>query len=235
MQIPKTIKENPRSFIQIPQSDEVIAIEQTHNGKDTYQQLESLAEEKMKLPYVHSFMIHRQNAFKASKGESPLFYADGTEVSKDISKDLWKRFSSGHQGGCWTGLDAYFTQEGDNWNSTWYIQTDLRVKKTHQSEKSLEGNKQPLDTTTLHEDCYAELKFNPQGLPIIKSINQKYKPEENIYFAYPRDKSVVWLGAGSGWADLGACRYPRNEYPALGVYASAKGASQIAKILSAKK
>lgn len=238
IQIPALIRKNPRSFIQIPQLNALIAVEQTHNGKNTYQQLESLAGEQMEMPSPFTFMTHRQYTFKASQGKSQLLYADNTEVPRNISKDLWKRLSSGHNGGCWTRLNALFIQEETHsspWHSdiSWYIETDLKVVNNKQG-KSLKGIRQPLDTTVLHENCYTTLAFNPQGLSIEKSSIQSYNAKKNIYFGYPQNGAVARFNADSDGASLSCIMYPTSRDASLGVFASARGAQAIAKILEGK-
>lgn len=243
--IPTPIRENPKSFVWAPESqiDTLIAVEQTYNGEDTYQQLESLAKEQLEIPSPFPFMTYRQDTYKASKGKTQLLYADNTEVPKNIATDLWKRLSSGHNGGCWTRLNALFLKEkkedkSSPWNystsTVWYMETDLQVINDEQ-DISLRGNRQPLNATVLDEDCYATLEFNRQGLPIKKSRIQFYNAGKNIYFVYPREGAGAWFGAVSDGAYLICGRDPTIRGTSLGVLASAKGARAIAKILGGRK
>jgi len=242
IQIPNAVKENPRSFIQIPQCDTVIAIEQTHNGKDMYQQLEGLAKESLEMPSPLYFMTHRNNTLEASQGRRQLVYADGTEVSRKIARDLWTRLSLPPQSVTNIRLNALFIKEEKEeyespWehsaSTNWYIETDLRIVEVD-GKKLLKGTRDFLDGSTLHEDGYAELTLNSQGFPTRKSPSQTYASEQNIIFHYPRSKTDAGFSADFDVAVLYCFGSPTVIISSLGTLASARGASQIEKMFRGK-
>jgi len=212
--LPDIVQRAPRNYIKIPQLNEVIAVNETHKGKDLYDTLDAVADEGLSSPYVPSFMRHWLNVKEAVvDGKGKLFYADGSLVQEDITEDLWKYLSSGHRGGCWTWLDALFTKEGKEWHLT----TDLKTVRQGKN-KTLQGNKQILESC-LREDCYVDLSFNTQGLATQESPNQNYSQGENIYLYHPRENCVAGFNADSDWADLCCYRLPSGRYGGLGVFA----------------
>ena len=212
--LPEIVTRNPRNYIKIPQLNEVIAVNETHKGKDLYDTLDAVADEGLSSPYVPSFMRHWLNVKEAVvDGKGKLFYADGSLVQEDITEDLWKYLSSGHRGGCWTWLDALFTKEGKEWHLT----TDLKTVRQGKN-KTLQGNKQILESC-LREDCYVDLSFNTQGLATQESPNQNYSQGENIYLYHPRENCGARFYADSDRAGLGCYRYPSNWDDDLGVFA----------------
>ncbi len=227
-EVPELVLKNPRGYIQISQDDSLIAIEETHGDQATNVQLKSLAQENMQMPSILRFMTHRNNVFQAVQGYRQLLYADGTPVNDAVKKDLWYLLSRN----CWIRLNGKFvTDEQDTQGVFWYLETDLRVTP----EGFLVGKRKPLDTATIHENCYMTLELNSQGLPIKRSPEKSYDPNKNIYFQSPRDDAIPRFCATSnranllcGWADC-------DISPSLRVFASVNGASNIVSILRGGK
>src|SRR3989344_6796335 len=212
--LPEIVQRAPRNYIKIPQLNEVIAINETHKGKDLYDTLDAVADEGLSSPYISSFMRHWMNVKEAvvdRKGK--LHYADGSQVPADSAEDLWKYLSSGHRGGCWTWLDALFTKEGNEW----YLTQDLKTVRQGQ-DQLLQGNKQKLEAC-LRKDCYVDLSFNTQGLATQESPTQNYSQGENIYFYHPRENCVARFYASSVRTGLGCNGDPSGRFGDLGVFA----------------
>lgn len=219
--LPKIITKNSHQYVYIPQHQGVvIALEETHKGKNMYDTLELLAGEELKVPSIERFMSHRANVKMAAEGNGTLVYADGTPVQKDVAVDLWKYMSSGHKGDCWTWLNARFKED----NQQWFIETDLEVIQDSQGKKFLQGTEGIL-LPCLREEAYVDLDFNAQGLPIRKAAQQQYNSAQSIYYRNPINDSVARFFADSYWAYLSCSGDPRGSDAALGVLACAEGAA----------
>jgi hypothetical protein len=213
IQIPSGI--NPRDYIQVPEHNIVIALAETHKSEDMYETLESLSKEGFKMPSIDEFMFHWNNVREAARGKTRLLYADGTSVKKDIAEDLWKYMSSGHRGGCWTWLNGLFLEDNG-----WHIETELEVKTDTSGKRYLKGKRELLEAP-VREDCYVNLDFNAQGMPVSKSSSQVYEQGKNIHFYHPRNGRVARFCAGSDGAYFGCVRIPGSADSSLGVFACA--------------
>ena len=211
---------NPREYIQVPEHNMVIALQETHNGKNMYDTLEALASEGLNMPSIAQFTRHFLNVQEASQSKRTLLYADGTPVSDDVAKDLWNYMSSTDRSRwngkpSWTWLNALFK----NKDKKWYIETDLEVKTDADGNKILQGRSEPLDAC-LMKDGWASLKFNNQGLATEASSLNGYKQEDNLYFWHPKNNCVAWFNASSGWVDFSCGEEPRDSNGRLGVLAA---------------
>jgi hypothetical protein len=214
-----SIAASPRSYIEIPDTNTVIAIAETHKGKNMFDTLEALVSENLEMPSIRNFMKHWMNVKGAAQGKTRLLYADGTPVGDDVSQDLWAYMSSGHRGGCWTWLNALF--KNDETNKKWYIETELKVKTNTKGERYLEGQREESKHSG-GKNCYVSLIFNEQGLPIVESSINVYRAGQNIYFVHPQADCVAGFYACSDGAVLGCGRGPSFAYPSLGVFASGR-------------
>ena len=187
------------------------------------------------MPRITQFMTHWNNLREAADNKRQLFYADGSLVDADVISDLWKYVSSGHRGGCWTWLNAYFQSSqnivASSANRPLEMLTDLKVIRTG-NNRDFVGTSTPLDSY-LHENAYVDLSFNAQGLPIptAKSIEQQYKQGKNIYFWQPVDGRVARFGANSAGSVLNCDRDPSNRVSQLGVFACAEGTDALKNIV----
>jgi len=217
---PEIVRNNPRSYIQVPQYDRgVIAVAESHKGSDLYETLEKVANEGLTVPRISFFRQHWENVRKAGLDKSEgLVYSDGTPVSEGDAVDLWKYFSSGHRGGCWTWLNARFRTEG----GSWYMDKNLTVGTNPAGEKILMGESEPLDCP-IRQDKWTELSFNEQGFPTMLAANQRNEPGKNMYFWHPRENAVAGFVADSGRAGLGCNWGAGVRNASLGVFACAAG------------
>jgi len=209
---------NPRAYIQIPQSPLVIALEETHKGKNFYNTLDDLAAENLSMPTPGIFMRHWLNVHQAAiKKTRKLYYANGNTVLEEDVQDLWKYMSSDHRDGCWTWLNALYGLD----KNEWYVKTNLKTLSVLDGEKYLDGNRSTL-ILPIQKNCYVTLNFNDQGMPITKSLLDNYKQGENIHFIRPpTDESVARFFAGTIGANLDCGRHPSNSSDSLGVFACA--------------
>ena len=212
--------QNPRGYIQVPQFNLAIALRETNKNLNMYSTLEALAGEGLKIPSPVQFMRHWLNVKEAAEGSRTLFYADGTPVNNDVSKDLWNYMSSRDRSPwngqiCHTWLNALFISE----NNKWYIENDLKVVPDARGNKTLQGSREKLPPTTLRTDGWVSLNFNEQGLPITHYSLTCYEQGENIHFYHPRSSSVARFKVGSYGAYLDCNGDPRNSDSDLGVRA----------------
>ena len=208
---------NPEDYIRIPNTNVVIARQETNKGlkwEDTHY---ALADNGLFMPTPDLFMPYFIQVRDASQGKVKLYTADNKEIPRDEIEDLWKYLSSGHRNGCWTWLNAKFQKlpQSNNWGT----ELDCRVNFSG-TEKKLTGSSGFLEDC-IREDCFVDLEFNKQGFPTKKSQDQKYKQGENIYYWHPRNNAVAWFLADSGWADLNCSRSPGDSVASLGVFSCA--------------
>ena len=213
-----------RNYIQVPQFGIVVAMRETHLGKNMFDTLEALAGERLKMPSQRQFMRHWLNVKESAEKKRKLVYADGTPVSYDVSRDLWGYMSSTDRSkfngkNCCTWLNSLFKEE----NGKWFVEEDLRVETDAQSRKYLRGTRVSLDNC-IGEKCYIDLNFNPQNLPTTKSSAEKYAQGKNLYFWHPKNESVAGFFADSDWAGLVCDRDPTGADSSLGVFSCAEGA-----------
>jgi len=213
---------NQQDYIRVPNTDTLISRAEQHKGLDWNNAHYNLADNGLFMPTPALFLPYFVNVRDATQGKITLYTADNKPVPRDEAEDLWKYLSSGHRGGCWTWLDAQFQKLPAS--SDWGVELDHRVDNTG-NEKKLIGNSGFLEDC-LREDCYVDLEFNLQGLPVRRSSTQSYKQGENIHYYHPRDEKVVGFVADSVWVDLYCVRNPGNSYSALGVFACAVGAPE---------
>ena len=184
------IKEN---FIYVPSINLYVAKEKIMHGLDWHNTHKELAKEKdRRMP-----LIYEETEFIKYLLANP----NGT---KDASKDEIQTITNEilEKRNPWRAehLDAYFEQRDDGM----YLLT---------KNKSIENK---LDAPIM-EDCYVELSFNNQGMPIKKSSNQDYNQGKNIFHYYPRAERVAGLGVNSGGACLICSWYSANSDSSLGV------------------
>jgi len=204
-------------YIQIPQHSTVIALEETHKGKDMYDTLEDLAKESLSMPTPGIFMRHWLNVKEAAVDKTRILkYSDGTPVKEEDVQNLWQYLSSDYGGTCWTWLNAQFESN----ECRRYIKTNLETK-IDQSGKYLDGTKSSL-ILPIQEDCYVTLDFNAQGMPTTKSPLNFYKQGENIYFSPPEDGAVARFHSDHSEAYLEGHGHPHYKDPNLGVFACAQ-------------
>ncbi len=214
--IPTSI--DPSEYIQIPGLTTVIAKQESCKGKKWYDAHFALAESGLYMPRIDQFIRYVMHVKDAAEGRTTLHDAAHNALPQTEAEDLYKYFTSGHRGGCWTWLDAVFPEE----NGILVLETDHRVIQRG-PDQELEGKKMLL-ICPLREDSYVTLAFNQQGFPETKAPQQKYEQGQNIRFYYPRKDCVAWFGAGSDRTVLVCYWGPGNSISGLGVFACAEGA-----------
>jgi len=197
--IPSTI--DSEKYLQIPNTNIIIAREETFKGKDWYQTHEELKKENLFMPTIPLFISHFMNVKNAYDKKTKLYTASGRELSRSDTENLYKYLTTDFNKGCWTWLDAFFEQRPNGL----YILT---------KNKTIE---EKLDCP-IQEDCYVNLNFNKQGMPIQKSSKQKYFQGKNIYFYYPKNGSVARFYACSDGANLSWNGGPSGTYGSLRVF-----------------
>ncbi len=205
-----------QDYIKLPDTSIVIARQETEKGKNWADSHYILAENGLFMPTPYLFMLHFMNVKEAAKGKMVLHDASGAPIPRDEAEDLYKYFTSGHRGGCWTWLDAKFSED----NNAWEIAYNHKVAQKGKG-KTLEGKTKTLESC-IREDGYVNLDFNSQGLPIKKFKKQEYEQGENIRYWHPRNGAVARFGAGSGGAGLYCDWDPGDSDSSLGVFSCAE-------------
>ncbi|MBU2523517.1 MAG: hypothetical protein KKE23_04505 [Nanoarchaeota archaeon] len=199
-------KSDLKGFIYVPSINLYLAKERTLKGKSWNETHKILQEDNKFMPSIYQFteyLKYLQNDHR-----------DKTEA-KEILDDILKKTQSGWKG---EWLDAKFEKR----NKGLYLLSEHKI----QNGKLIAKSEQPLEKCVT-EDCYVDLKFNNQGLPISKSKSQSYNQGKNVYFWQPVDGRVAGFNVGSGRADLYCSNDdPDGRYVGLGVFPCAEGASQ---------
>ena len=207
-------------YIRVPNSKVVISRYESYKGLDWKNTHYALADNGLFMPTPSLFMPYFVNVRNAAQGKITLYTADNKPVPRDEAEDLWKYLSSNHKGGCWTWLDAKFSENKNVWKITYNHKTVQKGK-----DNSLEGITETLEDC-IREDCFVDLEFNKQGLPTRRSQDQTYTQGENIYYCHPRNGAIAWFDAVSGGAVLGCGWFLSVSDPSLGVFACAECTSK---------
>jgi hypothetical protein len=201
------------NYVLIPETNTLTAKHQTHNGLNWEQTHYKLAEEGLFMPSPALFMAYFLKTKEASEGNLTLYDGKNQQISKAEANELWNDISSTdrkNREDCWIWLDAKFVQ-GSGCNNL-----DIETAHSVASGKLISKKTEPLEAC-LNKDCYANLVFNKQGLPIEESTDTKYKQNKNLRFWHPRKDAVAWFDAYSGRAVLICDDEPQYSYSALGV------------------
>ncbi len=207
---------NRADYIQVPQSRILIAKAETHKGKTWHETHYALQETGLYMPAVCEGITHWLNVREAALTNNRILYdGNNAPIRKEEAVDLWNYMSSGHRGGCWSWFDAFFTDE--NTLHQYHL-----MNKDAAGKKTLESQSKPALQCPIKENCYVELDFNSQGMPLKKSSMQQYQQGQNLYFYFPRSNAVARLSAGAGLVSLDCCRVPRSSDASLGVFGVAR-------------
>ncbi len=193
---------DPEQYLQVPDTNYVIALEQSHHNMDYKDTHKAVLKQGLYVPTPDVFMKHFVNVVNAKNKGNPIFDARNHRISRDKIDELYRKLTSN----CWVWLNAKFV--GNTLEEVIGIDStdNLQVK-----DCSIEP--------CLQENGYVDLEFNKQGLATKKSGKQNYSQGQNIYFYYPRDKSVAGFDADSGRAYLYCNWIPDDRYDTLGVFA----------------
>jgi hypothetical protein len=215
-------------YIQIPETEKVISkFEiQGYNNLTWEETHFKLHENGLYMPTIPLFMNHFMNVLDSynSKGKKPLFDASGNSVSIKETQEIYLHLIKDHlaiyggQAGTWTWLDAFFKNE----NRTIKLLSEHRTI-INNGNKTLKPQETKNLEICLTEDCFSDLIFNSQGLPIKKSSQQKSFQGKNLYFWSPRDMRVAGFYAYSVGAGLRCSWGPSGQDSSLGVFGVAQG------------
>ena len=185
-----------------------------------------LLENGLYMPSPEIFMAHFNNVMNAYNRKSKLVDGNGDEINGNELDDIYKHLTKNHiasygesdKAGAWTWLNSKFNIQKNKVGM-------IEMIKGIDQKGNLISITSPLEDC-LKEDCFAELKFNSQGLAVEKSKKQKYLQGDNIYFWYPKNGAVAWFSAASDWALLVCNGDPGYSSSSLGVFACAEGTVQ---------
>lgn len=210
---------NGQDYIRIPNTNIVIAKQESYKGLKWEQTHFALAENGLFMPTPALFVPYFLSIKDAASGNLVLYDGNNNPIARDEAEDLWKYLTTSYRSGCWTWLDAKF--ETGNGNLGLDVLANHRVVDKN-GQKTLQGSRLPLESC-VNEDCFVDLRFNKQGLPTNKSSGQSYEQGSNIRFWYPRNGRVARFGADSGRASLGCYGDPQISDSGLGVFSCAEG------------
>ena len=179
---------NPENYTLIPQKN--IYIGKKEDLEADYNTWHRFAEHGFLIPPLDAFMIHYKNVSDAIKGKTTLQNGLGNPISKAEIEHFWALLSGKRYCllACQTSLDAHFVEENDSL----YLETEHRIVTVNGKKELKAQRREPLEKCVM-EDCYVDLEFNRQGLPISKAKDQEYKPGENIFYKYPRKGSFTFF------------------------------------------
>lgn len=205
------------NYIQVPEKNIVIAKRQAYNGLQWEQAIEAVQKDGLYVPRIDQFMQHFVNLQQAAEGKRTLLDGDGKALTRDEAIENWNYVSSTNRTPFnsevfWTWLDAKFEKDPDG---------SLHLETNHKTGNSFNIHK--LDPH-LKSDCYVDLNFNNQGLPVSRNAQGNYVQGKNIYFWQPVEGRVAGFDAGSGGAGLYCYRNPSYRNSSLGVLSCAEGA-----------
>ena len=204
---------NLSDYVQIPGTDILIAKQETLEKENWENTHYKLAENELFMPSPAIFMPYFVKVRDAAQGSLTLYDGNNNPISKDEAEDLWKYLSTDHRGGCWTWLDAFFTNTRKG-----IIAYDNKVQRNPNGSKVLLYTFHNLEST-IYGDCCVNIDFDKQGLPKSQSVHQEYKQGENIYYSSPKNTAVASFYADVAGAGLVCDGGPSNPYPKLGVFA----------------
>ena len=220
--IPTPASINPKEYIQLPQTNIVIArIEpdwtKGFNYEDTHRKL---LEQGHFMPTPVIFMQYFNQVINAYNSKNQLYDATGNSLSKEEIEAIYRHLTSDHiNGGAWSWLNATFLRKSKK-------QLNLETIIGINQNGDLIKVQNPL-TQTLEEECYIDFtNLNSQGLPNknAEHSNQDYEQGSNLYFYPPTEDTVAWFNANSDRANLVCDVNPgnRNDFSlfSLGVFAS---------------
>ncbi|MDD5133046.1 MAG: hypothetical protein PHD81_03055 [Candidatus Nanoarchaeia archaeon] len=193
---------------------------------------EKLIANGLYMPTPEIFMHFFMKIINAYDNSSKVYDTKGNQLSTQKITDMYKHLTTTYlniynvpsREGVWTWLNSKYKKINNILN---------RELVTGFHEGLLITKTEPLGAF-LQNDCFVDLKFNKQGLPTQKSVNQNYEQGKNIKFYSPVDGWVARFVVGSGRASLVCGRNPDNSNPALGVFgcceATPKNKSKIQKL-----
>jgi hypothetical protein len=206
---------NPDNYLQIPNTNEIIAINQSHGNLNYEEVHKTLLSEGLKVPTPDLFMKHFINVINSYNKKTQLITASGNPLGKKQTGELYEKLT--HD--CWTWLNAKFVK------GKGCLSLDLETITGINKDGTLKKIVEPLEEC-MDRDTYVQLNFNRQGLTKFADVSQKYSQGKNIYFFYPRKGAVARFDADSGRASLDCNGDPDSRYAGLGVFASTQqGAS----------
>lgn len=200
--------QNPENYIQIPDTNTVIAINETHNNMNYENTHKAVLTDGFFIPTLDLWSKHLTSVIEAYKGNTTLYDAKGNPFPQDKLAKLYGELTRN----CWAWLNARFPK-GNGFNNL-----DLETI-TGINQGNLVTKIEPLEEC-LMQDCYVTLDFTSQGLPIKELPIQEYIQGENILYWHPIENSVARFLASSDWAGLLCNRLPQYSDSVLGVRAA---------------
>ncbi len=196
----------------------LIAREQSDNGLYFHAAREGLVHEGYRLPKIDVFMRHYCNVQDAALGKTELYDGNGRKIEKGEAESLWDRVSTD----CRIWLDALFQK---NRQGHLFMESDYQIKHLKQDYGWLGqiSSRKVLLEMPVQKDCYVDLEFNVQGMPLRCAERQKYVRGSTLQFSAPADKSVAWFSANSGESSLFCHWNPSNSGFPLQVFRCAEG------------
>ena len=197
------------------ETDGAISIAQGFNGEKYMLTQIEVINSGLVIPTPAKFMPHLRNVNLALKGEGVLYDALGNLIEGERLIQYAITLNSN----CWAWLNAGFPKGRGFKNLDLATITGLNSKGEHVISNV------PLEDC-LDKDCWADLEsLNKQGMPTKRAPIEAHEPGKTVYFWTPRENAVARFIAGSSGAYLDCYWDVDYHYDALGVFASAEGAS----------
>ncbi len=219
---------DPTAYVWIPETANFIAQYQSCNGQEHFQTIESLGKGHLFMPSLASFFLHFNNVILAQNRVATLYDGTGGVISPQKTEELYECLTAN----CWARLNAQFIkgEQGLNIVETYLdIQEEVAQLKNVKRTRSIMEKRElssPLEQC-LQENCFVDLIFNAQGLPVNKSEVQGYSKGKNMNFFPLQKGSVARFVSRAGRAGLYCDRDPRDSNGGLGTFACAAGVAKI--------
>ena len=198
-------------WIYVPSIDTRFAVQRTHQNLKWYDTHKQIIPQKFRMPTpseTWELIFYLKD--NLSNPEHKAVYDD---ILKTTPENTWH--------GEWQ--NAYFSAESEKM----YVQHVKAISSN--GELEMTDKVELIDY--LKQDGWADItlktNISEKGLCKVSSDLQNYNQDKNIYYWYPRDKSVVRFDADSDRASLNCYRDPSDRYSSLGVRLCAEGAQKI--------
>ncbi len=211
---------NLSDYVKIPGTTVLIQKYQSENGLNWEDTHYKLAENGLFMPTPFLMMRHLVNVIDAFKGNAFLFDGNGP-IPLNETEEIYHYLTKNNKGGVWSWLDMKFKEPSNPNQGSYDIETNHRVILNGSNKELTKDISQSFGYVV--KDCYVDLEFNQQGLPIKISDEQKYQQSRNIYFYKPRKDTVAGFRASSDGAFLSCVVDPAGSGARLGVLACAEG------------
>ncbi|MBU0977293.1 MAG: hypothetical protein KKD18_02660 [Nanoarchaeota archaeon] len=219
--LPEEVKENPKRFVVVPQTNLIISPYGYFVGRryNLIEALQNLRDMGLEGSTIAEFMCYRTNLRKAANDKIQLFYSDGTSVSRDQTVDMWdyislKNRSKFEDRPCATWLNGQFVK------GSGFLELDLITRRLQNG--TLVNQRESL-LEMCPEGWYVNVgSLNEQGLGTKKFTGHRYVKDRNFFQIPPCENGAAWFEMDSNGADLECVANPEGSDIWRGIFATVR-------------